>query len=240
MKRAQSNSTGPQTQRARRERLNRQLLGYTATAGAALAVGGTAGTANAGIVHDEGFTGPITVNSPSNTPIQVNIAGGATAQFSFIAGQNSSIPNDHYLAVKGLGGAQMLLASASDIWAKNLGRGARIGSAQGPWIAGGVSSGTLAFRGNGDIGGGSFLGKKGYIGVKFDVGPQTDYGWIKFQATSDASTGTILGWAYNDSGDPIRAGDTCCIPEPASLALWALGALSMAGVGVLRRWKKEA
>ena len=81
MKRAKSNSVGHQERRARRERLNRRLLGYTATAGAALAVAGAAGTANAEIIWDAGYSGGpagIPVCGGWNTPRQSTSARART------------------------------------------------------------------------------------------------------------------------------------------------------------------
>ena len=75
MKRTQSKSAGPHERRARRERLNRRLLGYSATAGNALAVAGAAGTADASIVVDAGFHGPYTVTN--NGSLNINMVGGS-------------------------------------------------------------------------------------------------------------------------------------------------------------------
>jgi hypothetical protein len=52
--------------------------------------------------------------------------------------------------------------------------------------------------------------------------------------------GTLLGWAYDASGDPIAVGNTGVnpVPLPSSLALFALG---MATAGVkLRKEKKKS
>lgn len=82
---------------------------------------------------------------------------------------------------------------------------------------------------------GNFVGAKGFIGVRFDNGPGTRYGWIAFEGASDASWGRITGWAYETSGREIHAGDEGgipVVPEPSGLALLALGA---AGVTALRK-----
>jgi hypothetical protein len=56
---------------------------------------------------------------------------------------------------------------------------------------------------------GNFLGTSGYLGVRFVIDTNSHYGWIQFKSTTDASVGTIIDWAYEDTPDtPIKAGDT--------------------------------
>jgi hypothetical protein len=71
----------------------------------------------------------------------------------------------------------------------------------------------------------NFLGLGGetrYLGVRMDfqsAGTVT-YGWIGVRITNEAdATGEVVGWAYNDSGGAIRAGQ---VPEPSAV-LTALG-----------------
>jgi hypothetical protein len=73
-----------------------------------------------------------------------------------------------------------------------------------------------------------------YIGVSFEpvnTGPSY-YGWIGFETTNDSSNadlaGVITGWAYEDSGGDILAGQTESVPEPSSLALLAAGGMGLA------------
>jgi hypothetical protein len=77
-------------------------------------------------------------------------------------------------------------------------------------------------------------GEVRYLGVRMN--PQSaggvEYGWIGIRITDEANaTGEVVGWAYNDSGGPIRAGQ---IPEPASI-LSALVGGAMLGLCFLRR-----
>jgi len=54
---------------------------------------------------------------------------------------------------------------------------------------------------------GKFIGKKGYLGVRFQISGNTHYGWIQFTADEDLKNGKILDWAYEDQLDtPIKAG----------------------------------
>jgi hypothetical protein len=261
MKRTTSNSVGRQERSDRRERFNRRLLGYSASAGAALAVAGTASTANAAIQYDLGFTGPITVSS-ANPTVSIDLTGGLIAPafsvnwsgFSKKASTNLANPGWTYfkraihIAPKAAGAGAFASVAPVSI-ATNLPMGFVIGSG-GRFSATKLGSirhmNTVVNPPGGRNSSGTWFGEffsvfgpPGYIGVKFNVGDQTDYGWIDFGESADGSVGTIYGWAYDDSGGPMAAGAP--IPEPTSLAVWALGALAAAvGTGALRRWKKEA
>jgi len=67
-----------------------------------------------------------------------------------------------------------------------------------------------------------------YLGLEFEIGSQTDYGWAQITVNSNYTI-TLDGVAYNNSGGSIGAGET---PEPNSLLLMALGA---AGLAAYRR-----
>ena len=75
---------------------------------------------------------------------------------------------------------------------------------------------------------------------RFNVGSQTDYGWLELSLQNGFDTGptlAILGYAYDTSGKPIPAG---AIPEPRQLPL-ALAALALGAVGVRElRAKRKA
>lgn len=83
---------------------------------------------------------------------------------------------------------------------------------------------------------------KGFFGFSFELEKQSDsatsagttvYGWAEVERLT-YNQGKLIGWAYEDSGDPIQVGDAGAIPEPNTFALLALGA---AGVTALRRRK---
>jgi hypothetical protein len=84
----------------------------------------------------------------------------------------------------------------------------------------------------------SFVGSgKQYALFRFDVGSQTDYGWLELQLGNIGDSAPfirLIGYAYDTSGKPIPAG---AIPEPKHLPL-ALGALALGAVG-LREWRKK-
>ncbi len=73
----------------------------------------------------------------------------------------------------------------------------------------------------GDLSGESFFG-----GIGFDWDYVWDSDWSEIR-------GAVTGYAYEDSGGSIRAGE---IPEPSPLALLAMGAT---GVAAMRRRKNK-
>jgi hypothetical protein len=78
-------------------------------------------------------------------------------------------------------------------------------------------------------------GGTGFIGFSFDPdtvpGVQTWYGWFRLSPGVDTASGSIVDWAYDNTGGSIAAGVTA-VPEPSSIALLALGT---AGLLALRR-----
>lgn len=69
----------------------------------------------------------------------------------------------------------------------------------------------------------------GYLGLRFDVGLGTQYGWIALDAFGQGLNEAHLsrfGWAL--PGVSIPAGAVCLVPEPSSLSLLALGAFGIA------------
>lgn len=68
-----------------------------------------------------------------------------------------------------------------------------------------------------------FDGDQKYIGVKFDIGGTTHYGWIGFQVDSQSPMhGIVRDYAYETEADTAIAAGV--VPEPATLGLLAAGA----------------
>ncbi len=71
-----------------------------------------------------------------------------------------------------------------------------------------------------------------YAGFRFlnESTGQTNYGWLQIRTTGGATSpgfpASLLGYAYENTGAPLTAGQ---IPEPASSGLLALGLLAFAG-----------
>ena len=73
----------------------------------------------------------------------------------------------------------------------------------------------------------STVGNTEYLGLRFQFegSPQIYYGWAGVDITNAATrTGTVTSYAYDDTGAAVRAG---VVPEPAGLALLAVGAAAL-------------
>ena len=81
------------------------------------------------------------------------------------------------------------------------------------WMAG--NSGMIICR---DIGcAGSFLNSTAALGLRFESGDGTHYGFMQFEPDRDTPGGWITGWAYESTPDiPIMVQS---IPEPTTIAL---------------------
>ena len=88
---------------------------------------------------------------------------------------------------------------------------------------------------------GNFNGAKGSIGVAFNTPSGWKYGWIRFDGTSAPTSGVIVDWAYEDSGDPIRTCDVGAAPEriPATDHLGLLILITLLAGASLKMLKKE-
>jgi hypothetical protein len=85
---------------------------------------------------------------------------------------------------------------------------------------------SACFNAGGIVCFGNFLGGVEYLGVEFDIGGNTHYGWIEIESRERFVFVRIHRWAYeSEPGVPLQAG---LIPEPSSvtllLASLALGA----------------
>jgi|Deesub1362B_J571_1020462.scaffolds.fasta_scaffold00289_23 hypothetical protein len=93
---------------------------------------------------------------------------------------------------------------------------------------------------------GNFVGQRGYIGVRF-ISAQCNsgnyhYGWIQFEGAADASSGTIIDWAYEDQcNTPILAGDRGQPTAVPTLEQWGTLAMAafLAGAAAMRLRKRQ-
>ena len=91
---------------------------------------------------------------------------------------------------------------------------------------------------------GNFLGQTGCIGVRFQIGGATHFGWVQVRGGAEADNMTIIDWAYEDQ--PNTAITACEVPatetEPTNVPILnpmgiaaLIGLISASGIGVLRR-----
>lgn len=79
------------------------------------------------------------------------------------------------------------------------------------------------------------FGDSGIFGLSFQLAGQTHYGWVNI-SENDNGTQSIHGWGYESvAGRAIAAGVTE-VPEPSTLAVFALGLMGLAS----RKFKKQA
>lgn len=124
-------------------------------------------------------------------------------------------------------------------YATRLAAGANIGAA-GPWFGQTAGQEQVVLGSRYGAGAGLLYGGfgtptpgRGFLGLRFKVGGQDRFGWLDLEvrepSSPTATNGGIyfFGAAWENTGQPIQAGQ---IPEPGTLAALALGAL-----GVLSR-----
>jgi hypothetical protein len=234
--------------RPRPRRSKTELLAYSAAAtGAALmapeAVMGA-------IVHRataQTFT--VTNNSVHAPGIDLDGAAGADWSFRFAGYTNFAGFGGTYAWVRGIGTGSEVVQAGNTGFIMPLNAGFSVGDtlASGAWNASAGLNGPSIFRHNATI---VPNHSTGYMGVRFqgDTGATgSQYAWLKVRPDFDGTTGqmrfSLLEWAFDDQGNPIRVGDTGApagsTPEPETAWLVLLG-LGAAGLGAFRRRRQAA
>ena len=117
-------------------------------------------------------------------------------------------------------------------YAANLADGSLIGAAAGDGMVWGLEPSVMSscFNIGGVVCGGNYLGGIGYMGVEFDIGGLTHYGWIEIESREFIPWVDVHRWAYqSEPGVPIRAGQ---VPEPSTVVLL----LASLAIG-MSRWR---
>lgn len=225
----------------------------------ALAAGAAAmpQSADAGIIYTNMSSSPVTVGYSGVAQFSFNLPG--TVQFGFTRQNANSPPTSsgrafYYRSVVAgkIGGAasakvhvtasagSFIVAHAKgDLWNGQSARsGALVGTAR-QYLLFGTPQGSSHTPG-------TYSGHK-YLAFEFSdttQGGALRFGWAEIYLTnSDLGVGTgpnvtIYGYAYDDTGAFIAAGDTT-VPEPSSTAFLAVGALVLGSKGV-RAWRRKA
>jgi hypothetical protein len=230
------------------------------------ALGVTAGTAQAGIVYEAtpgtfvGYTGQSSISPQmqftTKLPGSVNpfftiwAMSNGTKWSAFIKGAFQLKTVNGFLGLVGTGQTWNTATGAIKplLFSARIARRTSISSTPGQIISTpngatyltGGRTGTHTFSGAGSSGNFSAL----YALFTFQnsaISPNLLYGWVELSSSVNSESGplvTVEGWAYDDSGNPIVAGDTGegTAPEPSTMAMTSLGALALGAIG-LRRWR---
>ena len=206
--------------------LNSKIAKYSILAGATLSM-------LAACKKDEPDNNDPNINETDITP-DITLAATATGSFTDIDLNSDGIidlsvgianytytaygynTNFNYAAVDGENGAEILTetisvnlgGSAYDIeLAKALSEGNTIGVSQVIWYGSGYLGFQGVYSGN-NLSYGNFLSADKYVGVKFLVGTNTHYGWVRMSLNADASSLIIKEYAYHVTPNTaIAAGD---------------------------------
>lgn len=231
--------------------LSRKLINYSIAAGAALAVAQPADAA----VQYSGIRN-ITV---SNDFVLVDLDGDGQNDFAFLNHHWSGTGTDNGVHYRYGYGYNFLIPrpdNASIIYAyttwypaaRLMNASQSADPAGGPWTSFyynvlGAQYTSYAYPGpqfSSHIG--QFIGKTGYIGVRFDISGSTHYGWIRARVAANCSSTTIIDWAYEDQADtPIHIqGPAINIP---TLNEWGvlilMGLILMEGTRRIKRSREE-
>lgn len=138
------------------------------------------------------------LDEDSVTDLYFNVHGSGTASSSFVATVRAY---DNYVMGLNVGGFHFVSAVSE---------GATIGP-DGPWLEDAMSDnkGVLLEYYYGDVVGNLVLGEITIVGVKFAIGGDYHYGWMRVSVTSDPAQLVIYDYAYESIADqPIMAGAT--------------------------------
>lgn len=169
----------------------RQLAQYSALGSALI---GSANQAQAAIQY-----AALSGNTVSNSTEVFNLPGGGVMNF---------IEETHNRSVwVSIGGGVSVSGTASAFF-PNARDAAFLVSASGAWHPDVTQF--LGYQGGNT--GGNFLGTSGkFLAFRFNNGG-IKYGWLRMNLASDASSFTLVDWAYQDDGTPILTGDMGGLP----------------------------
>lgn len=240
---------------ARKHGVNlKHLALYCAAAGSALTM---LGQAEAAIVCNAGTPLPVELTGGVNGThfddasfLQFDMNGDAVNDFALFAYSTGAFPSNNGMAAAS-GGAYNSMIASSDL--QKISSGFVIGPtlASGSWVNSVMDTGRDIVTSGGGLGPGwtGGIDEEGLVGVKFRIGANTHYGWIRLRSggyNGGPAEIAAIEWAYEDTPDtPIRAGEGCdgaeAVPVPVSDSAWGLAALAMGAFGLayLRKRRED-
>ncbi len=218
-----------------------RLTRYCAAGLGAAVLAGAVTTADASIVFVNYGGQVVTDSAPGDgyfslTPFDLNGDGVVDFQLGIASGEANGGAAAIFPGVTGGTLGVVGISSSGFVYPSKLAAGANIGPTAGFATVSG--RGSLAF-GAGYPGSKWLTSTPGYLGLRFTVGSQTDYAWLRLSVAA-ASTGpnaraiTLDSAAYETSGGAITAG---AVPEPSTVSL---GALALGAVGLAAYRRKRA
>jgi hypothetical protein len=194
--------------------LDRKLMAYAAGAAAAAAFAGGENV-EAGVVSHAGFD----ITSGSTPNIDFDSSGSDEYRIAHRTGPNRVFLKDSTAA--GTTNAYLALTAGDTPAALPLGTvigpGSTYEATNNQYLANPDGTPTGHFTVDG------MDGNTEYLGLRFQLadGGPVYYGWAGVDITNSTErTGKVTSYAYDDTGSAIQAG---LVPEPAGLALLALG-----------------
>jgi hypothetical protein len=210
----------------------KRLVLYGVAAGAALAAGVCPAEAGLITLDLTGLSSATrTTPAPGSLYFDVNAASAAAAVgFAPFTGADFVLNNNApFTSIAGLGGSNAIVGFSFDLGPKAIPKsGSQFVGPTSPFSHSAKVTGPYGFFAPGST---------GYLGLRFDIGSDTHYGWANITVNPDSTV------ALNTLGYESDAGVSAHVPlSPAavpeggsSLALLALGAAGIAGFRALQR-----
>ncbi len=170
-----------------------------------------------------------------DSPINFDIDGGGVNDYQLSLTATAGDSEIRWYSL----GSNEVVTLTGDVYAGKAAGGQTIDSGIATW---GTSS-ILRTKSTGGVAGywPDNLADPRYIGLQFDIGPSTYYGWARVGVDTDTSgphaTATVYEYAYNNvAGASILSGQVSdAVPEPGTFSLFALGAAGIAAFKLRRR-----
>jgi hypothetical protein len=223
------------------ERINKRWLGYAAAGAAGIGMLATVQPAQADIIFTPAHT---TIAPNTSLSLDVNHDGIADFQltnshaFECVFSSCRTFASFNTMRIKGVQPGNGVRGYAGFL-ASRLAGGARIGPGQSfpnAAVVGRISSTPATILASGPWG----RDGTGYLGLEFQIGGQTHYGWAALTVSLEQEKGigpydeVLTGYAYDTVANQALTAGQGQTPEPGTLGLLALGSL---GLGFWRRRK---